>query len=389
MGDDVCICTQCLQSINDAKVGIKCNKCLNHYHSNCQDVNLRGFHLRKATWICKKCSDAEEVCASEIPQKNQLKETNTNREENGMENIMKMLVTVNKSNIKMQQTLDEVVNENKKLRFEIAQLKEEKLQKIESKTKTFATAVLQIKPKNKGEEVKKMKDQIRNRINPAELGVGLLIGKTTKNGDLILTCKNEEKDMREIQHKIQEDMGQNYEVSEKRLHKNRIKIVGIHEQENSETDKTLIEKIINQNELDRQRSEVEIIYRSKISNKRFSIILESNELVYKRLIAGEVYIGWSRCKAYEEFGVFRCYKCNKYGHKANDCKGEVTCPICSEKHVLKECKNNTKKCVNSTNANEKLKLKLSTDHEVWDRNCASFIRILETQKRKFANISNT
>jgi hypothetical protein len=50
-----------------------------------------------------------------------------------------------------------------------------------------------------------MKDQIRNRINPAELGVGLLIGKTTKNGDLILTCKNEEKDMREIQHKIQED----------------------------------------------------------------------------------------------------------------------------------------------------------------------------------------
>jgi hypothetical protein len=110
--------------------------------------------------------------------------------------------------------------------------------------------------------------------------------------------------------------------------------------------------------------------------------------VYKRLIEGEVYIGWSRCKAYEKFGVFRCYKCNKYGHKANDCKGEVTCPICSEKHVLKECKNNTKKCVNCTNANEKLKLKLNTDHEVWDRNCASFIRILETQKRKFANISN-
>jgi hypothetical protein len=110
MGDDVFICTQCLQSINDAKVGIKCNKCLNHYHSNCQDVNLRGFHLRKATWICKKCSDAEEVCASEIPQKKQLRETNTNREENGMENIMKMLVTVNKSMIKMQQTLDETKN---------------------------------------------------------------------------------------------------------------------------------------------------------------------------------------------------------------------------------------------------------------------------------------
>jgi hypothetical protein len=80
----------------------------------------------------------------------------------------------------------------------------------------------------------------------------------------------------------------------------------------SETDKTLIEKIINQNELDKQKSEMEIIYRSKISNKRFSIILESNELVYKRLIAGEVYIGWSRCKAYEEFGVFRCYKCKEY-----------------------------------------------------------------------------
>jgi hypothetical protein len=35
-----------------------------------------------------------------------------------------------------------------------------------------------------------MKKKIRNRINPAELGVG----KLTKNGDLILICKNEEKD---------------------------------------------------------------------------------------------------------------------------------------------------------------------------------------------------
>jgi hypothetical protein len=35
-----------------------------------------------------------------------------------------------------------------------------------------------------------MKKKIRNRINPAELGVG----KLTKNGDLILICKHEEKD---------------------------------------------------------------------------------------------------------------------------------------------------------------------------------------------------
>jgi hypothetical protein len=54
----------------------------------------------------KKCVPAKSH------KKNQLKETNTNREENGMENIMKMLVTVNKSMIKMQQTLDEVENKN-------------------------------------------------------------------------------------------------------------------------------------------------------------------------------------------------------------------------------------------------------------------------------------
>lgn len=82
------------------------------------------------------------------------------------------------------------------------------------------------------------------------------------------------------------------------------------------------------------------------------------------------YIGWSRCSFYEDYGIIRCYSCNKFD-QAKDCKGEVTCPICSENDQLRDCK---------------LKLKLSTDHGAWDKICPSFLRILELQKRKFINI---
>lgn len=47
--------------------------------------------------------------------------------------------------------------------------------------KTYATADLKIKPKNQEKDVEKVKDQEITKIHPSELGVGLVMEKTSKN----------------------------------------------------------------------------------------------------------------------------------------------------------------------------------------------------------------
>ncbi|XP_033736414.1 uncharacterized protein LOC117324602 [Pecten maximus] len=42
----------------------------------------------------------------------------------------------------------------------------------------------------------------------------------------------------------------------------------------------------------------------------------------------------------------RCYKCNRYGHMAVNCKGKQRCQKCGGDHKVSECENTEKKCVN-------------------------------------------
>jgi hypothetical protein len=62
------------------------------------------------------------------------------------------------------------------------------------------------------------------------------------------------------------------------------------------------------------------------------------------------------CLLYETFKVtpyiekaWQCYKCQRFGHNANNCTNHVRCVLCTGDHELKECKNRTdqtRKCTN-------------------------------------------
>jgi hypothetical protein len=145
-----------------------------------------------------------------------------------------------------------------------------------------------------------------------------------------------------------------------------------------------------QNELEPNKSEMSILYKTKVLNKRFNMIIEVNEYVYNKLSNAdqEIFVGWYRCKLYDDFGVIRCFKCNRYGHLVKNCNYNQTCGICSGNHSYKQCESNIKKCINCVSANEKLNLDLTTDHEVWNIGCASLNRITEIQKKKYTMFDN-
>lgn len=89
-------------------------------------------------------------------------------------------------------------------------------------------------------------------------------------------------------------------------------------------------------------------------------------------------IGWSRCNVYSDYGIIRCYNCNKYGHIQKDCTDQLTCAKYSGNHDVKNCKllSNCSKCVNFIASNKKYNMNLGTNHTVWDiLNCETYKRI--------------
>ena len=51
-----------------------------------------------------------------------------------------------------------------------------------------------------------------------------------------------------------------------------------------------------------------------------------------------IYLGWRRFKV-ETFipDPVRCYNCQRYGHRSNDCKSKIRCPVCAGNHPYDKC----------------------------------------------------
>lgn len=54
-GDPSTICFKCKVVFDDIKSTIQCTGCSLYYHGKCMNMNMRGFHLRRATWKCEIC----------------------------------------------------------------------------------------------------------------------------------------------------------------------------------------------------------------------------------------------------------------------------------------------------------------------------------------------
>jgi rubrerythrin len=154
--------------------------------------------------------------------------------------------------------------------------------------------------------------------------------KTTKKGAVFLNCTTE-KNIDEVRNAIQANVGHGYEVTEPNSFKGRIKLYFIHEDEKEMEDEVLVQKIINQNELNPNNVEIKILYKSKVVNKKFNMVLEVNNYVLNSLMKKDkINIGWNRCRFEQDYGVVRCFNCCKYGHIASKCTSQEVCPICGE-----------------------------------------------------------
>lgn len=174
-------------------------------------------------------------------------------------------------------------------------------------------------------------------------------------------------------------MGENYVVSVPDLKKPRVKITGV-DQGVKEDD--LIVGLKRQNER-LANGEFKLMNMFKTKRNDATAIIELDAVSFEHCMkARKVKFGWSICSIGEDLNVFRCFKCNGYNHKHNQCTNKLACQRCAQNHDHRVCKSRTEVCVNCKIANEKYNVRLNTNHAATSDRCPVYLKKVDAERRK-------
>lgn len=144
--------------------------------------------------------------------------------------------------------------------------------------------------------------------------------------------------------------------------------------------------IISQNsELNLSKGDVTPKFVFEDRKKHKNLVIEVRSEIRKRLAGTKFKIGWHVCNTDDYLTVLRCYKCSKYNHRAQECKGELVCPHCSQNHRKSDCKANKEdhRCINCVNFNKYNNgAAIRENHSSLDRSCICYTIALKKLAEK-------
>lgn len=228
-----------------------------------------------------------------------------------------------------------------------------------------------IKPSNqlpKGAIISKIKSQ----VDIQDLNISVDTVKEVKNGSVIIKCNNVENNETMVRE-IQKISNLNCEVKTLSLRKPRVKVVDVCEDLDPET---LSDQILSQNFETAAPDDLKIIYIQKNKKKNnSSIFVELAPKLYHATMRNRtLYVGWQRCRVYEDFNLSRCYKCSGYGHSAKKCTNETRCQYCAGNHDGTACQNKeNKQCANCLHSNSRYRTERDHKHYAFEESaCETF-----------------
>lgn len=251
--------------------------------------------------------------------------------------------------------------------------------------------VIIIKPKVQ-QDSEATKKTIKENVNIKSMSVGVTKLKKGSRGTVILGCETKA-EMETLRTAVQEKMGENFNVMESARIKPKIKIVNTGGEELEMEDDALVDTIKIQNGLEEKEGrELKIV--KKITKGRDqshsrggqidgSVILEVDEKTNEDVISrGKLNVGWRKCPVYSHVNVKRCFRCWGYYHIAKNCTREEACTKCAGKHNTRECTSTQSKCINCVYINQSLNLNINVEHSALDRECPTYKRALQEEKKR-------
>lgn len=209
--------------------------------------------------------------------------------------------------------------------------------------------------------------KIKSQVNIQDLNISVDTVREVKNGSVMIKCNNVENNETMVKE-IQKIANLNCEVKTLSMRKPRVKVVDVCEDLDPAT---LSDRILSQNFEAAAPDDLKIIHVRKNKKKNNSTVFVelAPKLYHATMRSGTLYVGWQRCRVYEDFNLSRCYKCSGYGHSAKKCANETRCQYCAGIHDGTTCPNKeNKQCANCLQSNSKYKTERDHKHYAFEEN---------------------
>lgn len=352
-------CTLCLDSISRNRPGIFCDGCKKEFHAICvaKGVDIANL-LKTIPGLCWKCSDCNRDCIL--------------IDSAGIHELVEN---------KLNDALSSLKEEVKSIKSCITKTSEPQLL---AGHRTYAEAmkdkskpVIVIHPKNNSQSATITKADILRNVDPSVEHVQLDKVRTVKDGGIMIGCKNIA-DNNKLMSIIQQKMSDTYDVKEVGAILPKFRLVGMSTNISPEDLRSHL--LMGNRSVFADDSECKVL--KVLPTKRdpdvYQAIVRVDKSVYDRaIIAGKLFVAYDSCTVYDAVDLYRCFKCNEFGHSSQKCNNSLSCPVCGENHEVSKCKSKTKKCTNCL----KLNKNVPTDHAVWEREkCAAYIEKLNKLK---------
>lgn len=303
--------------------------------------------------------------------------------------------------------LGEIVkNELEGIRQELKELKEviqgRNGEAMEEERRNYAGAVcvkkkenvIIVKPK-KQQESEETKKLMKEKINITEMAIGVTKLKKGNRGTVILGCDGET-EMENLKTTVQNKLGKDYSILEPKGTKPKIKVINVAEEEMELEEEKLLDTIMRQNKLEERREELYMRIIKKITKESNrsgegsgSLIIELDDKTHDIIIRRElINIGWRKCRIFNYHNVKRCFRCWGFHHIARNCMRKEACHKCAGEHSANECNTKKRKCVNCMYKIKSFNLKINDEHDALSRECPSFLKALEEEKKRTGTRTN-
>ena len=358
-------CKVCQNDVLESENGMYCEgECQSWYHTSC--VGISGSKYKKITsditkifiWMCPACKAKLKTLMQQHKQNKQLLEKVINIDTKILD-LEKTIQSQNTSQATYAQVMISASKEHQRLPENLPNIL--------------------IKPKKTQSGQQTLLD-VEEKIKPEQIGARVKSKRELSNGNIVLKFPSVA-DMKKVKSEANKALKDKYEIVETSLRNPKIKIPGITLNYSKEDFETQLRK---QNSIFMDDEHFKITYIKNIEHKSTKTLYAecSPKLFHSLMASKRVYLGWQRYVVYKDMSVLKCYKCQLYHHKGNDCKNRIACGKCAGEHDIKQCQSETKECVNCKISNEKYGTEHNIAHKAGEWSCPSFKYFLEIARSR-------
>jgi hypothetical protein len=164
--------------------------------------------------------------------------------------------------------------------------------------------------------------------------VGIDSLKSLRNGKVQIEAGNKE-DIEKLTRNIHEKCGDILQVIVHRLRNPRLVIYNIPEDISTQN---IEETIIAQNpELTLNKGDINAKLSYVTKRHTRNLVIEVSAPTQRLLIQNKIKLGSIICSLRDYLVANRYFRCSKFNHRFQECRGIESCPLCAENHALKDC----------------------------------------------------